>query len=102
MEQSRVPGWFTRYDRSDTSSAALRRRAEQRVSLEPGSILASMLVSGIGFVLFKYGRSQRRMPQTAVGVLMLVYPYAVTDVPLMLQIGTGLLVLLFAAIKLGV
>ena len=60
-----------------------------------------MLVSSVGFVLFKYGRSQRRFPHTAMGIVMLVYPYFVGDYVIMLGIGGVLCALLFAMVRLG-
>ena len=71
------------------------------LNLEPGYLLASMLVSSVGFVLFKYGRSQRRFPHTAMGIVMLIYPYFVGDYAIMLGIGAVLCGLLFALVRLG-
>jgi hypothetical protein len=71
------------------------------LSFDPNSLLASMLISSVGLVLLNYARTHRRLPQGVVGVVMLGYPYAVTDVPLMLGIFPVLLVLLWAAVKLG-
>ena len=60
-----------------------------------------MFVSGIGYVLFSFGRRRERYPFTIVGVLMLVYPYFVSDVVWMLAIAPLLLLLLWAATRLG-
>lgn len=60
-----------------------------------------MLVSSIGFVLFKYGRNRERFPFIIVGVLMLVYPYFVSDVAWMLALAPVLLLLLWLATRLG-
>lgn len=68
---------------------------------DPGYLFASMCVSGAGFVLFSYGRKQRRFPQTATGIVLMVYPYFVTNVGWMLAIGGALLALLFALVQLG-
>ncbi len=70
------------------------------MSLDPGSLLASMFVSGIGFALLNYGRKCRRMPHAAIGLVMLVYPYVVPDVGLMLGIMAALLALLWGGTKL--
>lgn len=72
------------------------------MNLEPGYLLASMFVSGIGYVLFMYGRKQRRFPHMAMGALMLVYPYFVEDVGLMLMIGAVLCGLTFALVRMGI
>ena len=71
------------------------------MSFDPATLLASLIVSSIGFVLFKYGRSQRRLPHSAVGLAMLIYPYFVPDVTLMLVLAPVLLALLWGAVKLG-
>ena len=65
------------------------------------SLLASLLVSSIGFVLFSYGRRQTRLPHLAVGIALLVYPYFVGDLALLFAIAAGLLGLLWLAVRLG-
>jgi hypothetical protein len=60
------------------------------MSLDPNYLIASLLVSSVGFVLYKFGRRQRRFPYTAIGTVMLIYPYFVTDVRLMLGIALAL------------
>jgi len=71
------------------------------MNLEPGSLAASFLVSGVGYVLFKYGRTQRRMPHVGIGVLMMVYPYFISEVPWMLATMAGLLLVLWLMTQLG-
>jgi hypothetical protein len=72
-----------------------------RMSFDPASLAASLFVSSVGYVFFSYGRKQRRMPQIVVGVLMLVYPYFVTDVALMMIVMAVLCVLCWVALRLG-
>jgi hypothetical protein len=72
------------------------------LDVDPSYLIASMLVSSVGFVLFSYGKKQRRFPHTALGIVLLVYPYFVTNVALMLTIGGVLMGLLFALVKLGI
>jgi hypothetical protein len=69
------------------------------VSFDPNTLLASLLVSSIGFVLYKYCRSQKRFPHAAVGAVMLVYPYAVTNIPLMLGLCVVLCAGLWAVVR---
>jgi hypothetical protein len=71
------------------------------MSFDPNSLLASLIVSSIGFVLFKYGRSQQRMSFAATGFIMLVYPYFITNVAWMLGIVPILLALLWLATRMG-
>jgi hypothetical protein len=71
------------------------------LNLDGNSLLASLLVSSIGFVAFAYGKKQSRLPQMAIGLGMMGFPYFVNSVPLMLGIGAGLLVLLGVLVKIG-
>jgi hypothetical protein len=68
-------------------------------SLSPAYLFASLLVGSIGFVLFRYGRAQRRMPHTGMGVVLMVYPYFVTNVGAMLVIAALLCAALWSAVR---
>jgi hypothetical protein len=70
-------------------------------ALDPYALLATFLVGGVGFVLFRYGRRQRRFPQTSAGLLMLLYPFFVTDIALMLGLCAALLLLVWLAVRAG-
>ena len=65
------------------------------------SLIASIFVSGVGFVLFSYGKKLQRVPQMLCGILMLIYPYFVPDPLLMIAIAVGLGGLLWAALARG-
>ena len=54
-----------------------------------GEIL-SLVVSGIGFVLFFYGKKQQRIPQMVAGVFFILYPYMVSSI-LSLVLGSVVL-----------
>lgn len=64
-----------------------------------GSLFASLLVGGIGFVLFVYGRKQSRMPHLVTGFVLMAYPYFVSDTLLMIGIAALLLALLWYAVR---
>jgi hypothetical protein len=49
------------------------------VSFDPGVLFFSLISSGVGFVLFVYGKKQGRAPQLVAGILLMVYPYFVPD-----------------------
>jgi hypothetical protein len=72
------------------------------MNLDAGYLFASLVVSGIGFVVFSYGRKQRRFPHMCVGAVMTGYPYFVTNVPLMLGLVPALLAVLWLMIWLGI
>ncbi|HKU40253.1 MAG TPA: hypothetical protein VJR89_18965 [Polyangiales bacterium] len=71
------------------------------MSFDPNVLLASLAVSGVGFVLFTYGRKQQRFPHTAIGLAMLIYPYFVTSIAWMLGLVPALLALLWLLTRLG-
>ena len=71
------------------------------MSLDPNALMASLVVSGVGWVLFSYGRKQRRMPHAAIGLLMLVYPFFVPSVAWMLGLAPLFLALLWLLTRLG-
>ena len=71
------------------------------MDFDASSLAVSFLVSGVGFVSFSYGRKQRRLPQTLIGVVLMLFPYFVSSVPLMLIIAATLLALLWGAVRLG-
>lgn len=71
------------------------------MSLDPGWLIASLLVSAVGVVLLHYGRKMARIPQLVAGLAMLIYPYFVPGVWANVLIALGLLVLLWIAVRLG-
>lgn len=71
------------------------------MSLEPGPLLASLLVSSIGFVLLAYGRKMSRPPHVLTGIVLLVYPYFVPSAWITMVIGGFLLLLLWLAVRQG-
>ena len=71
------------------------------MSFEPGWLIASLVVSSIGFVLFVYGKKMVRIPQLVVGLAMLVYPYFVPNVIAMLIVAAVLSLALWLAVRLG-
>jgi hypothetical protein len=70
------------------------------VSLDPGVLFLSIVVSALGFALFQYGRKQTRLPQIVAGLLLMVYPYFVSSVVAMLLVGAGIVGALWLAIRL--
>jgi hypothetical protein len=71
------------------------------MSLDGGSLVASFIVSGLGFVLFEYGRRMKRVPQIAVGLVLLIYPYFIANIWAMFGIAAVLVVLLWLALARG-
>jgi hypothetical protein len=71
------------------------------VSLDPGLLFLSLITSGIGFVLFVYGKKQERMPQLLGGIVMMVYPYFVSTLALNLLVGAGIVAAVWIAVRQG-
>ncbi|RLB41589.1 MAG: amino acid transport protein [Deltaproteobacteria bacterium] len=47
--------------------------------LDPAYLVVSLIVSGIGFVMFMYGKKQHRPVQLGSGLLLLLLPFFVRD-----------------------
>jgi hypothetical protein len=72
-----------------------------RMSLDPGLLFLSLITSGLGFVLFTYGRKQERYPQVAAGVALMIYPYFVPNLIANLFVGAGIVGAMWIAIRQG-
>ncbi len=70
-------------------------------NLDAGSLIAGFVVSGVGFVLFTYGRKMGRAPHFVVGLILMIFPYFVPSVLAMLGIGTLLCGLCYMAARAG-
>ena len=68
---------------------------------DPTWLFVSLIPGGIGFVLFVYGKKQKRWPQLAAGLVFMLYPYFATS--LVSLVATGLVIgfILWYAIRLG-
>jgi hypothetical protein len=71
------------------------------VNLSPGWIVASLIISAVGFILLNYGRKFARIPQILVGLAMLIYPYFVPGVLANVLVAVGLGAVLWIAVRLG-
>lgn len=72
------------------------------MNLDVSSIAAGFVVSGVGFVLFSYGRKMGRAPHVGVGLVLMVFPYFVPSVLVMLAVALLLCGLLYLAVQRGV
>jgi len=71
------------------------------LDLDPTWLFLSLIPAGIGFVLFKYGRKEDRLPHIAAGVAMMLYPYFATTVLSLVGVGLAICVALWYAVRLG-
>jgi hypothetical protein len=71
------------------------------MDIDANVLLVSLIVSSIGLVAFMYGKRQSRVPQMAIGFILMAFPYFVSNIPLMLGIAVVLLASLWGAVRLG-
>ena len=71
------------------------------MSFEAAPLFLSLIVGGIGFVLFVYGRKQHRWPQAVGGLLLMVYPYFVSSTWAMAVVGVAITAAVWLAVWLG-
>jgi hypothetical protein len=71
------------------------------VTLDPTWLFLSMIPSGIGFVLFVYGKKQGRGLFMLAGIVFSVYPYFTSSILAMVGVGIVLGGGLWAAVRAG-
>ena len=71
------------------------------MSLDPAWLFLSLIIGGVGFVLFVYGKKQQRWPQLAAGLIFMAYPYFATSVVSLVAIGVVIGCVLWYAIRIG-
>ncbi|HTL44229.1 MAG TPA: hypothetical protein VL262_07800 [Vicinamibacterales bacterium] len=71
------------------------------MSFDPSSLFLSLIVSGVGFVLFTYGKKQDRFPHLAAGLVLMIYPYFVGSAVPMLLVGAAIVGALWLAVRSG-
>jgi hypothetical protein len=71
------------------------------MNLDASSLLTSLFISSVGFVLLTYGRKMNRPPHLLAGLVLLVYPYFIEGPLLMLVIAAALVGVLWLAVRFG-
>jgi hypothetical protein len=71
------------------------------MNIDPTWLFLSLIPSGVGFVLFTYGKKQERWPLLAGGLAFMVYPYFATSVKTLVGIGLMLGGAVWYAVRLG-
>ncbi len=64
-------------------------------SFDPFNLLAGFIFGTIGFGAFVYGKKLELWQPRAIGLILMVYPYFVSNSILLWSLGVGLLVLLW-------
>jgi hypothetical protein len=71
------------------------------MDLSPSGMLASLVVSSAGYVLFHYGRKCARVPQLVTGLALMIFPVFVSGAVLMLSVAALLLAGLWLGVRAG-
>ena len=71
------------------------------MSLDPTMLFLSLFPSGIGFVLFVYGKKQERWPHMVAGLSLMVYPYFTPGIVSLVVAGSVIGALFWSALRLG-
>jgi hypothetical protein len=71
------------------------------VTLDPTWLFLSLIPSGIGFVLFVYGKKLQRWPQLLGGLVFMVYPYFTPTLTTLTAVGLALGAAVWIAVRLG-
>jgi multisubunit Na+/H+ antiporter MnhC subunit len=71
------------------------------MKLDLNLMLLSLVTSGIGGVLFVYGRKEGRPPHLIAGLVMIAYPFLVDTVITTIVIAIAIIVALWIAVRQG-
>ena len=71
------------------------------MDLAPTFLMLALIPSGIGFVLFTYGRKSDWWPQLVAGLVFMVYPYFTGSTTAMAGVGVLLGGGLYLMIRAG-
>lgn len=71
------------------------------MNFDPTWLMLSLIPSGVGFVLFVYGKKQSRWPQLAGGLLLMVYPYFTPSISALLGAGVVITAAIYYAVQAG-
>ena len=71
------------------------------MDLDPGAIMASLIVGLFGSALFIYGKKQSRLPHMVAGVVLCVFPFFVTNPLFVGLIAVAVIALCAGAVRLG-
>ena len=71
------------------------------MNIDPTWLFLSLIPSGIGLVLFVYGKKEQRWPQLAAGLALMLYPYFATSLVALVGGGALIGIGLWSAVRLG-
>ena len=62
------------------------------------NLFAGLLFGAIGFVAFVYGKKQMELKPLILGIMLLVFPYFISNTTVLYVVGAVLTILLFVPI----
>lgn len=68
----------------------MKTRVPLEINLDPAWLFLSLIPSGIGFVLFVYGKKQGRWPLIVSGIAFMAYPIFTPSVIALVVVGVVL------------
>ena len=71
------------------------------MSFDPAFLFLSLIPSGIGFVLFTYGKKNARFPQLTAGMLLMASPYFASTATSLLVTDSAIGAALWYALHIG-
>jgi len=71
------------------------------MSFDPTWLFLSLIPSGIGFVLFTYGKKQERWPHLVAGLVFMAYPYFAPGLVALVGVGVLIGAVLWTAVRAG-
>lgn len=69
-------------------------------NFDPTVLILSLIPSGIGFVLFTYGKKMQRLPQLVGGIALMIYPYFTPTATTMISVGVLICAAVWFAVQL--
>jgi len=79
----------------------VHRPPTRGAELDATLLFLSLIPSGIGFVLFSYGRKQSEWLLMVGGLVLMVYPYFTSTVTSMVGVGLGIGALIYFGVNAG-
>lgn len=65
------------------------------MNLSAGNLLAQIIFGGIGFVAFVYGKKQMDLKVLILGIVLMAYPYFISNTLILYEVGSLLTIALF-------
>jgi hypothetical protein len=86
-----------------TRAATGQRSTDQgnQMDMSTGALLTSLLVSSVGFGIFRYGKVQSRAPQILGGIALMGSPYLVSGALATLVVAGALVLVMMLVVRQG-